>query len=117
MQELLTKLGNELVNSPFLSLMILDRDSRIVWHNQRFAQDFYLGDDLVGKKCYNVTGSAKEHPGCPLQASLNEGKRIKGYLDFGSSNFFYLTIPLDESHAAKLHIFLPKEPDNQRQTD
>jgi c-di-AMP phosphodiesterase-like protein len=112
MQELLNKLGKELVNSPFLSMMILDEDNNIVWHNQRFAQDFEQGDSLVGKKCYQVLGSETTHPNCPLELSLKESKRVKGYIDFGDSNFLYLTVPLDEQHSAKIHIFLPKQPDN-----
>jgi len=115
MKELLDKLGKELVNSPFLSVMILDNDNNIVWHNERFAKDFLQGDNLVGKKCYNVTGSHTVHDDCPLALSKNEQKRVKGYLDFSSRNFFYLTVPLDATHAAKVHIYLPKEPDNHRE--
>lgn len=116
MEKLLARLGQELVNSPFLSVMILDDDNKIVWHNPRFAQDFEQGDNLVGKKCYEVTGSAKIHSNCPLELSLKEGKRVKGYLDFGSHNFFYLTIPLDAKHAAKVHVFLPKTAANKSES-
>lgn len=113
MEKLLATLGQELVNSPYLSVMILDRDNNIVWHNQRFAKDFNQGDNLIGKKCYNVTGSDGKHNNCPLDKSLNENKRMKGYMDFGGSNFLFLTVPLDENHSAKVHMFLPKEPDNK----
>ncbi len=116
MDALLTKLGKEMVESPFLSVMILDDDNTIVWHNERFAKDFNQGDNLVGKKCYNVTGSDKMHLNCPLELSLRENKRVKGYIDFGNINFLYLTVPLDEKHAAKIHVFLPKEPDNKSET-
>ncbi len=115
MDELLSKLGRELVNSPFLSVMILDDDNNIVWHNQRFAQDFEQGDDLVGKKCYEVTGNPTVHPNCPLELSLKENKRVKGYLAFDEVNFFYLTVPLDDKHSAKIHVFLPKQPDNKKE--
>jgi hypothetical protein len=111
-EKLFEKLGKELVQSPFLSIMILDDDNNIVWHNERFAKDFEQGDNLVGKKCYNVTGSEGIHSNCPLEKSMKENKRVKGYLDFGQMNFFYLTVPLDEKHAAKIHVFLPKEADN-----
>lgn len=30
-------------------------------------------------------------------------------LDQGDVNFLYMTIPLDEEHAAKVHVFLPKQ--------
>jgi len=113
MEELLNKLGKELVFSPYLSAMILDRDNNIVWHNQRFADDFKLGDNLVGMNCYHVTGSQDKHDNCPLDTSLTTGKRVKGYLDYGTNNFFYLTVPLDDNHAAKIHVFLPKQPDNR----
>jgi transcriptional regulator with PAS, ATPase and Fis domain len=113
MEKLLAILGQELVNSPFLSVMILDNENNIVWHNPRFAQDFNQGENLVGKKCFNVTGSDAKHNNCPLDICITENKRVKGYLDFGSHNFFYLTVPLDEKHSAKVHVFLPKEPDNK----
>jgi hypothetical protein len=116
MEELLLKLGKELVNSPYLSVMIVDDDNNIVWHNERFAKDFLQGDNLVGKKCYHVTGSNSIHDDCPLALSVNEQKRVKGYLDFSSQNFFFLTVPLDAKHAAKVHVFLPKQPDNHRET-
>jgi hypothetical protein len=112
MDKLMEKLGKELVNSPFLSVMILNTKNEIVWHNKRFAQDFNLGDNLVGKKCFEVLGSATPHLNCPLAESLNNDKRMKGFLDFGEQNFFFITVPLDKEHAAKIHIFLPKEPDN-----
>ena len=115
MEQLLAKLGAELVNSPFLSMMILDDEYNIVWHNQRFARDFELGDDLVGMKCYNVTGSDGIHSNCPLELCRTENKRVKGFLDFGDCNFFYITVPLDEKHSAKIHLFLPKQPDNNRE--
>ncbi len=113
MVDLLGKLGMEIVNSPFLSIMILNRDNEIVWHNERFARDFDLGADLVGKKCYHVTGNESVHAFCPLDESINYGKRMKGFLDFGDTNFYFFTVPLDENHAAKIHVFLPKEPDNK----
>jgi len=116
MDELLVKLGKELVNSPYLCIMILDDENNIVWHNPRFAKDFDMGDNLVGKKCYNVTGSENIHPNCPLEISMKENKRVKGFQSFGDINFFYLTVPLDEKHAAKIHVFLPKEPDNKIET-
>lgn len=115
MEKLFEKLGLELVNSPFLSIMILDDDNNIVWHNERFAKDFDQGDNLVGKKCYHVTGSEGIHSNCPLELSMKENKRVKGYLDFGDANFFYMTVPLDEKHAAKIHVFLPKQPDNTKE--
>ncbi len=115
MEELLSKLGKELVDNPFLSMMILDENYNIVWHNASFSRDFDLGDNLVGKKCFEVTGSPTIHANCPLQKSLKEHKRIKGFLDFGDVNFLYFTVPLDEKHAAKIHIFLPKEPNNQEE--
>jgi hypothetical protein len=116
MEELFSKLGRELVNSPFLSVMILDDDNNIVWHNERFPKDFDLGDNLVGQKCYYVTGSEGIHDNCPLAVSLNAKKRLKGFIDFGDKNFFYMTVPLDAKHAAKIHVFLPKEPDNKTET-
>ncbi|MBM4399070.1 MAG: hypothetical protein FJ041_01895 [Candidatus Cloacimonetes bacterium] len=113
MEKLLAKLGKELVESPFLSVMILDNDNNIVWHNRRFAQDFNQGDNLVGRKCFNVTGSETTHSNCPLEISRREQKRVKGFLDFGSTNFFYLTVPLDDIHSAKVHVFIPKQADNK----
>jgi hypothetical protein len=112
MDKLLEKLGKELLDSPFLSMMILNSTNEIVWHNQRFAKDFDQGDNLVGKKCFQVLGQETPHMDCPLAESLNNDKRMKGFLDFGEQNFFFITVPLDKEHAAKIHIFLPKEPDN-----
>ena len=113
MENLLVKLGKELVKSPFLSVMILNKNNEIVWHNERFAKDFDQGPDLVGKRCFEVLGSETTHANCPLEESLNKGKRMKGFLDFGGQNFYFLTVPLDQNHAAKIHVFLPKEPDNK----
>jgi hypothetical protein len=112
MDKLLEKLGKELVKSPFLSIMILNRKNEIVWHNERFARDFNQGSNLVGQKCFHVIGSETIHLDCPLAESLNHDKRMKGFLDFGEQNFFFLTVPLDKDHAAKIHVYLPKEPDN-----
>jgi hypothetical protein len=112
-EAMLAKLGGELVNSPFLSVMIVNRKYQIVWCNQRFAEEFgHAGVLDSNMTCFNAIGSEKVHEGCPLQRSLLAGKCIKGFLDFGDRNFLFLTIPLDEEHAAKVHIFLPKEADN-----
>ena len=83
----------------------------MVWHNQRFADEFNNGEKIEGLTCFQSIGSDKVHNDCPLQKSLRHGSKIKGFLDFGSNDFLFLTIPLDEEHAAKVHIFLPKEPD------
>ncbi|HPT71982.1 MAG TPA: hypothetical protein PLE74_06845 [Candidatus Cloacimonadota bacterium] len=112
MDKLIEKLGKEMVSSPFLSIMILNTKNEIVWHNKRFAKDFKHGPNLIGMKCFNVIGSDTPHVDCPLAESLNHDKRMKGFLDFGEQNFFFLTVPLDKEHAAKIHVFLPKEPDN-----
>jgi hypothetical protein len=110
LDQLRTQLGQELVDSPFLSVMILATDYHIVWHNDRFAQDFGAQPgSLVGRTCHSVLQSETPHDGCPLLVSLLEGKRCQGWLDFGDRLFFYLTVPLDAQHAAKVHVFLPRE--------
>lgn len=112
-EAMLAKLGGELINSPFLSVMIVNRKYQIVWRNRRFAEEF--GRDGVldnNMTCFQTIGSEKVHEDCPLQKSLRTGKCIKGFLDFGDRNFLFLTVPLDGEHAAKVHIFLPKEADN-----
>lgn len=111
-EKMLDKLGSELVHSPFLSVIIVNRQYRVLWSNQRFADEMNGGQSVAGRRCFEALGSDKAHKDCPLQKSLREGKRMKGFLDFGDRNFLFLTIPLDEDHAAKVHIFLPKEADN-----
>jgi hypothetical protein len=110
-EELLGKLGRELVNSPFLSVMIVNRKYEVVWHNQRFADEFNGGMPIEKNRCFQAAGFGKVHDDCPLQKSIRVCKSIRGFLDFGDRNFLFLTIPLDGEHAAKVHIFLPKEPD------
>lgn len=107
-EAMLGKLGTELVNSPYLSVMIVNRKYQIVWHNQRFADEFHQGQSVVGQPCFLTVGSDKVHEDCPLQQSIVTQESHKEYLDFGEQNFLYMTIPLDEEHAAKVHIFLPK---------
>jgi hypothetical protein len=111
LEKMLGKLGDELINSPYLSVMIVNKKYQIVWNNQRFADEFNKGNSLLGKPCFHAIGDDTVHENCPLQKSIREGSRSKGFLDFGDRNFFFLSIPLDEEHAAKVHIFLPKEPD------
>jgi hypothetical protein len=113
MDELLSKLGKQLIDSPFLAIMVQDEDNNIVWHNKLFAQEFDLGDNLVGRKCYEVSGSPTKHNGCPSEQALKTGKHVCGWLDWGEKNFFFVAVPLDEKHAAELHVRLPKEPDNK----
>jgi len=111
LEKLLGKLGSELVNSPFLSVMIVNRKYQMVWHNQRFADEFNNGKKIENLTCFQAIGSDKVHEDCPLQNSLRQNVNSKGFLDFGSNNFLFLTIPLNEEYAAKVHIFLPKGPD------
>lgn len=110
---ILQTLGEELVHSPFLSIMVLNDCYEVVWHNQRFADEFSAGASLLGKHCYEIVGSETAHSNCPLQESMKEGKRIKGFMDFGDRNFLFFTVPIAEKLAAKIHIFLPKEADDQ----
>lgn len=106
---LLNKLGQELINSPYLSVMILNRRYQLVWHNQRFADEFNHGQPIVDSTCWQAVGSAQVHANCPLHRTIANGRGEMEYLDVGDQNFLYLTIPLDEEHAAKVHIFLPKQ--------
>lgn len=115
--EMLDKLGKGLVDSPFLSVMIVNRKYQIVWHNQRFADEFNGGEEITTGTCFQAIGSEKVHEDCPLQKSLRNQSQVRGYLDFGENNFLFLTIPVDEEHAAKVHIFLPKEPDGMVEKD
>lgn len=110
-EKMLDKLGRELIDSPFLSIMIVNKKYQVVWHNRRFADEFSNGVEIRGMTCFQAIGSEKVHEDCPLQRSLLEGVDIKGFLDFGDKNFLFFTIPIDEEHAAKVHIFLPKSPD------
>lgn len=109
-EAMLGKLGRALVDSPYLSVMIVNKKYQIVWHNQRYADELNSGQDLTGTACFQSVGSKEVHAECPLQKSIKSGECSKGFLDFGEQNFLYLTIPLDEEHAAKVHIFLPKQP-------
>jgi len=106
---MLGKLGQELVNSTFLSVMIVNKKHQVVWHNQRFAEEFAHGRELRGMPCFETIGSTKVHNPCPLHQSIVSGESSKGFLDFGDQFFLYLTIPLNDEHAAKVHIFLPKQ--------
>ncbi len=106
---MLEKLGQELVNSPYLSVMILNRKYQVVWHNQRFADEMNGGQEIKDSTCFRAVGSDKVHEGCPLHRTIETGQSSMDCLDYGDSNFFYMTIPLDEEHAAKVHIFLPKK--------
>lgn len=47
--------------------------------------------------------------------SIQENKRIKGFLDLDNCNFFFLTIPLSDDFAANFHVFLPKIADNSEE--
>ena len=107
---MLDKLGSALVNSPHLSVMVVNKKYQIVWHNQRYADELSGGQELVGTPCFQSVGSKEVHAQCPLQQSIRTGESSKGFLDFGEQNFLYMTIPLDDEHAAKVHIFLPKQP-------
>lgn len=107
---MLEKLGSELVNSPYFSVMVVNKKYQIVWHNQRYAEELNNGKSLVGTPCFQSVGSKVVHAECPLHISIITGDSSKGFLDFGEQNFLYITIPLDEEHAAKVHIFLPKQP-------
>ena len=106
---LVETLKQQVLDSPDLAIMILDRQMNVVWHNRRFAEEFGDMAPLAGKKCYDITKAGKPHQGCPLQISLN-GKYSKGLFDFGEKNFFFMTLPLGDGYAAKIHTYLPKQP-------
>ena len=108
---LVARLKDSLLDSPHLAVMILARNMDIVWHNRRFGEEFAGQEPIVGKKCFRVTGSDKPHQGCPLRASSERGKHTKGCFDFGDRNFFFVTIPLGDGYAAKVHTYLPKQAD------
>ncbi|HBE73674.1 MAG TPA: hypothetical protein DDW31_06280 [candidate division Zixibacteria bacterium] len=107
---LVAKLKDSLLESPHLAVMILSRNLDIVWHNSRFGEEFASQMPVLGKKCHSVNGSDAPHRGCPLRASFDRSKHVKGFFDFGDRNFFFISIPLGEGYAAKVHTFLPKEP-------
>jgi hypothetical protein len=108
LEELKKRLGEELVNSPFLSVMIVNRKYQVVWHNQRFAEEFNQGGESTGVPCFQAAGFDKVHANCPLQKSIKEGKPNMAAIESDDSTFFYMCIPLDEEHAAKVHFFLPR---------
>jgi len=108
-KELLGELEASLVNSPHLAVMILDRDMKIVWHNKEFGEEFKESGEILGKRCFDITAAGKPHAGCPLKISQKEGRNTKGYFDMGDKLFFFLTIPLKDGYAAKVHTYLPKD--------
>jgi len=114
--KLLGELEASLVNSPHLAVMILDKDMKIVWHNKRFGEEFKESGEIVGKRCFDITAAGKPHAGCPLKVSQKEGRNTKGYFDMGDKLFFFLTIPLKDGHAAKVHTYLDKSKPNNFDT-
>ncbi len=111
LESLQERLGWELVNSQFLSVMIVNRKHQVVWHNQKFADEFNQGQPVDSTTpCFQAAGFGQIHADCPLQESIRTGKSSMACVDAGDSNFLYISIPLDEEHAAKVHIFLPKNP-------
>jgi len=108
--DLLEKLGQAVLDSPVLSIMVVDREMHIVWHNRSYARDMgAAGSDLRGRKCYEVASDVKVHKGCPTQSTLREGSHTRGLYDFGEKNAVILTIPLGGGLAAKVHTFVPKD--------
>lgn len=105
----LDTLGRELVHSPFLSVIIVNQRYQVVWSNQRFADEFAQGRPVCEGLCFEVIGDDRVHQDCPVQASRIEKVRMRGVYDFGDQDFLFLTIPLDDEHAAKVHLYLPKE--------
>lgn len=106
--QLLEQLKSSLINSPHLAVMILDKRMTVVWHNKRFGEEFRDSGTLIGKRCFDITAAGKPHAGCPLKISQTAGKNTKGFFDFGDRLFFFLTIPLKDGYAAKVHAYLPK---------
>ncbi|MDQ7797521.1 MAG: hypothetical protein RDU76_01085 [Candidatus Edwardsbacteria bacterium] len=109
---LISELEKSIVNSPHLAVMILDKDMKIVWHNKRFGEEFKESGEILGKRCFDITTAGKPHAGCPLKVSQKEGRNTKGYFDMGDKLFFFLTIPLKDGHAAKVHTYLDKSKPN-----
>jgi hypothetical protein len=105
---LVSHLGKSILDSPHLAVMILDKSMTIVWHNRSFKKEFKQAGTIVGKKCFEVTAAGKPHTGCPLKRSKVTKKQIKGCLDFGHKLFFFISIPLGDGYAAKVHTYLPK---------
>jgi hypothetical protein len=106
--ELVNTLKQAVLDSPDLAIMILDAKMNVVWHNRRFGEEFAESAPLDGKKCYDITKTGKPHQGCPLRIS-QEGRYSKGMFDFGEKNFFFMTLPLGDGYAAKIHTYLPKQ--------
>jgi hypothetical protein len=106
---LVSQLGQSMIGSPHLAVMILDKNMTVVWHNRCFKEEFKQAGALVGKKCFEITAAGKPHSGCPLKKSRTTKKQIKGCYDFGDKLFFFVTIPLGNGYAAKVHTYLPKK--------
>ena len=79
---------------------------------ETIAKNFDRGHNLISMRCYEVTGSKKQHQLCPAQNSLRKGKYTEGYYDFGDENFFVLTLPLANKYVVKPHAFFPKQFDS-----
>ena len=105
---LVSHLGQSIVNSPHLAVMILDKSMTIVWHNRCFQKEFKRAGTIIGKKCFEITAAGKQHSGCPLKKSRTTKKQIRGCFDFGDKLFFFLTIPLGNGYAAKVHTYIQK---------
>lgn len=101
-------LGETLIASNTLKIMVVDTEMNIVWHNQAHGA-LFTGTDLVGKKCYETLGSEDIHQGCPTCIALSTGKPVQGLYDFGTTNCLIISMPLNDEYVAKIMLDVPKE--------
>jgi hypothetical protein len=85
LEALQEKLGKELVNSPFLSVMIVNRQFEVVWHNQRFADEFNQGGESTGVPCFQAAGFGEVHANCRCRGALRRESPIWAVLSLKST--------------------------------
>ena len=49
LEKMLDKLGQELINSPFLSIMIVNKKYQVVWHNQTKDSQMNLTKVIISR--------------------------------------------------------------------
>ena len=112
-EKMVQLIGETVVSSPIIKIMVVDADMNMVWCNQAHAEMFGEGAELIGKKCYETLGDKERHKGCPTCIAMDTGKQVRGLYDFGKVNSQIVTMPLGEGLVAKIMMDVPKIADGK----
>jgi hypothetical protein len=107
--EIVNSSASAFIHSTLFGVVIVDKEYNIVWHNEKFANDYTAGVNVVGIKCYESLGSDIPHKICPTKATLTNKSFSRQLLDQDNNYFVSMSFPVGNDFAAHIYTSFDKD--------